>query len=634
MKKIFSLILFSLVLSYASYGLSPFLPSSGTLCTGSSLYLTDSLDPGGVWTSSSPSIATIGSSSGIMTGVSAGVVTITYTLGVSSVTGMFTVNTAPAAITGGGTAFCIGSSITLADATPGGTWSSGSTYIATVGASTGIVTGAHTGTTSIIYTLPSGCAAYKTVTVGVTPISSISGPGTVCLGTTITLTDSVSGGTWSSSSTGIATVGASTGVVTGVSAGTATITYSLSGSCGTVYVTRTVTVSSTTMAPGSITGPSTVMVGASITLSDSISGGTWSSATTGIATVGASTGVVTGVATGVATISYTVTGCGGAISTSTTVNVIPFDGIFGHVIFSSPLYGSVKVWLITYNTTTHLLAAIDSTNVICYGTSVAYNFMSVSTDSFRVKASADDTLFSTTGFIPTYHPNNFYWHDATAFYHTSGTADTGKDINMAYGTITSGPGFIAGDVTTGANKGTSGSSPAVGVHVCAVNSSTLQMIQQTYTDATGHYSFSNLPVGQTYYVFPDSLNYLTTPYTGITLTASAPGMTTASFTEHTISKTITPKTEGVVNTTTGASVTVSPNPTTGMLNIAWTNQVTGNATLVINDMSGREVFTAQININNTTGSKQIDLGSLKDGMYFFHTVSDNFNYAGKLLIRK
>ena len=55
-------------------------------------------------------------------------------------------------------------------------------------------------------------------------VPAIGGTSSVCAGSTITLTNSLSGGTWSSSNTGIATV-SSAGVVTGISGGTAVITY-------------------------------------------------------------------------------------------------------------------------------------------------------------------------------------------------------------------------------------------------------------------------------------------------------------------------------------------------------------------------------------------------------------------------
>lgn len=66
-----------------------------------------------------------------------------------------------------------------------------------------------------------------------------------------------------------------------------------------------------TLAPPAITGNGTITASAGAnhtrTLSNTITGGVWTSATTGVATVNATTGVVTGVAVGTSVITYTVT---------------------------------------------------------------------------------------------------------------------------------------------------------------------------------------------------------------------------------------------------------------------------------------------------------------------------------------
>ena len=65
----------------------------------------------------------------------------------------------------------------------------------------------------------------------------ISGLNSVVAGNTITLSHVFTGGTWSSASTGIATVNPTTGLVTGVSGGTAVITYTLCGLSSSITVT-------------------------------------------------------------------------------------------------------------------------------------------------------------------------------------------------------------------------------------------------------------------------------------------------------------------------------------------------------------------------------------------------------------
>jgi hypothetical protein len=70
---------------------------------------------------------------------------------------------------------------------------------------------------------------------------TITGSSAVCAGSTITLSNTTTGGTWSSSNTAIATVG-STGIVTGVASGTVTISYTVTNSCGTATAIKVITV--------------------------------------------------------------------------------------------------------------------------------------------------------------------------------------------------------------------------------------------------------------------------------------------------------------------------------------------------------------------------------------------------------
>src|SRR5581483_316162 len=110
------------------------------------------------------------------------------------------------------------------------TWSSGSTAVATVVSGTGVVTGASAGTAVITYTLSDGCQATTIVTVNALP-PGISGSVPFCAGSTLTLTDGSTGGTWASGTTAVATVVSGTGVVTGVSSGTSLLTYTAGTGC-------------------------------------------------------------------------------------------------------------------------------------------------------------------------------------------------------------------------------------------------------------------------------------------------------------------------------------------------------------------------------------------------------------------
>jgi uncharacterized protein YjdB len=298
-------------------------PISGTaeVCKGYTTTLTDA--GGGTWTSANPAIASIGFSSGIVTGTGVGVATITYTLPTGCKTStIVTVNPVPYPITGLNQV-CEGAALSLNNATPGGSWSSSNMTQAIVG-TTGIVTGVTAGSPVISYTLPvTGCYVVKPITVNPIPVipASITGTAIVCAGSNTTLSDITPGGVWSSNNNTIATVNA-LGVVTGVAAGTATIAYTENSTfCGSASSSVVVTVNPLPL-PGTILGTSHVCVGATTALTDAAPGGVWSSTFTGIATVDIA-GVVSGVTAGIDTIKYTVTTACGTGSTSMTLTVNP-----------------------------------------------------------------------------------------------------------------------------------------------------------------------------------------------------------------------------------------------------------------------------------------------------------------------
>jgi len=628
MKKLLAIFV-AIFLYSASYGFTG-IGYLTSLCSGTSsfLYLTDSTYAGGVWTSSNTTVATIASDGHIMA-LSPGTTTISYTLGSSVATLVFTVNPTPAAIAGVAD-ICVGSSATFTDASAGGTWSISSGHYATVGSASGVVTGVSDGVTDVFYTLPGGCSTGLGVTIGPIPDTWYSLATLLCVGYEDTLSVAATGGTWSSSDVSVATIGATTGILTGVAPGLIEVTYTVPGPCGPSYsIYDSVEVSNTTD-PGTISGGTSVYLGGNLSLHDGVRGGTWSSSDPGVASV-SSSGYVSGIALGSATIDYSVMGCGGLVSTSVVVTVLPLNSISGNIIFPGGFSGNVKVWLITYNSGTMDLEAFDSTNVSCSRDSVFYQFLGEPTDSFRIKAAVTDTTIATTGFIPTYHSSYFYWHDANVLGHVAGTSDVLQDITMAYGSVAAGPGFIGGNVTTGANRGTSTTIPAVGL-LMELTTATGSLVQQTVTDASGNYTFNSLPLG-TYVVHPELINYLSTDYTGITISTGAPSATAADFVQHTISHTITPVATGISTlTTSGSSVSVFPNPTTGNLNIQWYETTTENVVVGVTDVAGRVVLSKSVKMTEGSGTSRFDLSGLSNGIYLINIKSERLNYNDKIEI--
>lgn len=297
-------------------------PISGAsvVCEGVSVVLTDPA-PRGTWSTSNTNASV--SSGGVVTGVAAGTTIVSYIVanGCGTVydTHAMTINPQPHAGTiAGASSVCERNTILLADTATGGVWSSSNTNASVTPG--GIVLGLSGGTAVISYSVTNSCGtdvAIFPITIGPLPVvGAISGLTSVCVGSTMALSDTTTGGIWSSSNSN-ASVSVS-GVVTGVAAGTATISYEVSNSCGTSSATYDITINATPNA-GTITGPAAVCVGSTITLTDASPGGSWSSSNTFIATV-SSTGVVTGVSAGSVPIIYTVTNSCGTATTAMYIN--------------------------------------------------------------------------------------------------------------------------------------------------------------------------------------------------------------------------------------------------------------------------------------------------------------------------
>jgi uncharacterized protein YjdB len=286
----------------------------GVLCATNSITLTNTV-AGGSWSTSDPTIATVGASSGVVAGISAGSTLISYTTaGCTPVSRLIIVNALPGTIAGVFST-CNGDSTSLTSTapTPGGTWRSSDTTVATAGLSTGKVYGISMGTTTITYTVPSGCRT--TVTVTVNPLAPILGSDSVCVGAPIVLTNIVGGGTWVSSNPANASIDTFSGVVNGLVNGITYIGYHLPTGCFSRFLLHVIP------ALPPIGGPLSICSNSEVTLSNGVSGGTWSTSNEYVADIVDTSGIASGHFADTATITYTVFGC--VTTTVVTVNALP-----------------------------------------------------------------------------------------------------------------------------------------------------------------------------------------------------------------------------------------------------------------------------------------------------------------------
>jgi subtilisin family serine protease len=222
----------------------------------------------------------------------------------------------------------LGSTLALGASTTKGTptswsWSSDDAAVASVG-STGVVTGSKAGTANITATATLSDGSTVSGTRSVTVIdASVTGASLMGKGssTTYAVSSTPSGLAWSysSSDTGVATIGAASGVLTASTVGTVTIT-ATSVAHPTVKLTRQVTV-----VDASISGAATVTKGASSTYSvTGASGHAWTWSVTslgGTATIDSSTGRLVAGSTGKVKVTATSTENGSYVLTKTVTVV-------------------------------------------------------------------------------------------------------------------------------------------------------------------------------------------------------------------------------------------------------------------------------------------------------------------------
>ncbi|HKO49007.1 MAG TPA: Ig-like domain-containing protein, partial [Polyangiaceae bacterium] len=344
-------------------GLEKQLTATGVFTDDSTQNLTNQV----TWSSASKNVATV-SSKGLLTAASVGSAKITAALGSTSATTQVTVSSAvvisialtppapsiPKGMTQELMATATLSDGTTTDVTSQAAWLSSDETLATVDASSGVVTAVAVGTASISATVD-GVAGTTDVTItsanlvaiGVTPATpsvakglqkQFTATGTYTDATTLDLTTQV---TWASSDETIATVGnavGSEGLASTTGVGGSSISATLDGVTGSTTLTVTaatlvsigVTPSLPSVAKG-VSGPFTAMgTYTDTTTQDLTTMVTWASSDTTKATISnaaSSHGFATAVAAGTTSISATLDGVVGSTTLTVTAATLVSIGV-------------------------------------------------------------------------------------------------------------------------------------------------------------------------------------------------------------------------------------------------------------------------------------------------------------------
>ncbi len=352
------------------------------VCIGDSVKLTNGT-AGGVWSSANTNQAIVNPATGYVIGLQAtGNPNIRYTVtnaGGCKATANYYVNVSMGIMITNKIEtknVCVGSTVTLTNAYPGGKWFSKNVNLASADSLTGVITGKDTGTTYVQYILKTTyvCPSVANFIINVKPVPTvlpILAAGDICSGSSLQLINNtkIPGGgvsTWTSSATAIATVNPNTGLVTGQSAGNAVITYKVTDGQGLCSNSTTASVSiKPNPALSAINGlQEKVCIGKSLALANDLAGGNWTTNDSSKATISA-IGTLNTIDTGDVLITYSLSkdGCAASVYGTTTVIGLPVvAGITGSSVL--PKGSSVKLSSSTPNgvwkSSNPTVASVDS----------------------------------------------------------------------------------------------------------------------------------------------------------------------------------------------------------------------------------------------------------------------------------
>jgi Zn-dependent metalloprotease len=587
------------------------------VCTGSIATVTDATT-GGSWSSSNPTLASI-NSSGVITGVATGTVTITYSVtnacGTAAVTTSIAVSnpTSVAAITGG-TPICPGSTTTLSDATASGVWTTATASIASVSTS-GIVTGVGAGSVTISYSVTNaaGCVSSATTTINVNsgPTATITpaGPTTICSGSTVVLNATTGSGyayQWKVGGTIIA--GATTASYTASTTGNYAVVITNGSGCSSTSAGVTVTVTAAlTIVPGV-----TINAAPGTTLC------------TGMTSASFSATVVNG---GIPTYQWYKNGS--AVSTAPTYAYSPSSGDIVKVVIHSTAacaFPDTAADMVTMsfspyvNPSVSIVAAPNDT--VCQGTVTIFTAIPVNGGATPTYSWKKNGIGVATGPTYNYIPAN---NDVLVCTLTSDFLCRTQDTAVSSPLTVTVDSSVVNTVTITANH----SSIILGQSVTFVASAT-------------HGGSS--PAYQWYingFAVPGATNatYTTTSLTyGQVVTCRVMSSEACAVPNNAVSGGITViVSSGVAQLSDGSSFNLMPNPNNGSFVISGT---LGNLNdeaigIKVTDMLGQVVYTTTAKVSNSTINERITLStSLASGMYLVNITSSDGSVVFHVVIDK
>lgn len=305
----------------------------------------------------------------------------------------------------------------------------------------------------------------------------------------------------------------------------------------------------------------------------------------------------------------------------------PLGYLYGLLTANASAAGPSQVYLIQHNAVPGTLTAIDTTLSVDSSGVTTYHFANITPGNYLVKAAMLPTNPNYAANIPSYHQSSLFWNQA-ATVNVLPNAFTQANISFVQGINPGGPGFVGGLVAQGANKGPG--DPIQGVQILLLDvMNNDQPVAVAFSDATGHFAFSNIPFG-TFKVYAEMLNKTTNPVI-VTVDATNPSNDAIQIV---VGATVISFIEPPSDFSMGTIGLLYPNPASAISTLPVTLIQNTTLYVTISDLTGHILSKETLSKNAGQHLLDFDISNLSSGIYIVSVkAADGSGAIRKLVIQ-
>ncbi|MBL7882889.1 MAG: choice-of-anchor L domain-containing protein [Bacteroidia bacterium] len=251
-----------------------------------------------------------------------------------------------------------------------------------------------------------------------------------------------------------------------------------------------------------------------------------------------------------------------------------------------------------------------------------YEFISIPPGNYIVKAFPNKLIYPNA--ITTYYGDDFVWDTALIIGQTCGISYV-YDITIIEGEVLVGPGGLSGKITEGNNFTRLEGDPIPGIDVKLGRNPGGQIISSTQTDASGNYTFLNVPYndgavnGISYTVYVDMPGLGRDSSYVIVLNSSSPNADSLNYLADSTTIYVNSNPQTVISNYSLAKqnkFNVYPNPFKENITVSYSLNANAEVKLEVYNVLGEKVQSI-VNTNQQAGEYNYNtINNLNSGVYF------------------